>query len=79
MITINELHLRIPGISESEGESLGSEISEKIAAGLPVNYSGQHIPELTIKIENIIHGERSQMADRISEQVLNQINLRLLK
>ncbi len=78
MIQIDELHIRIPGISEEEGTSLGQKVAEKVAAALPDNYVDYQMPEMRIQLSGELSNDTTAMADRISDQIIKQIKLATL-
>jgi hypothetical protein len=73
MTEINELIIRIPGISEEEGLLLGKEVAEKIANELPGRKSSLVVSELNIRLNESAIQNKAMLATVISEQVLFKI------
>ena len=78
MIQIDELVLRVPGMSNDEGRRLGQEVAERVSAQLPESSSDQRIGELTIRLTTSPGASRSQLAEAIAEQILQQLKLTTL-
>ncbi len=73
MIQTDELQIRMPGNNENEGHELGRQVAERLANAIPEDHGNQHIPELSIRLQGSISHSISQMADRIVEQILQEI------
>lgn len=78
MLQIDELLIRIPGLNEEEGTSLGKRVAEKIAASIPDNIGEHCVPELKIQLKDHISNDPALMADRIAEEIIRQIRLATL-
>ena len=74
MLQIDELQIRVPGISEEAGEGLGRMVAEKVSAGLPANEADRYIPELRIKMRGSVSENADIMSERIAQQIIRQIN-----
>ena len=70
---IDELKIRIPGMNEAEGASLGQQVAERVAAAIPENSDNYRIPEINIQMKGSINNDTTLMADRIAEQIIRQI------
>jgi hypothetical protein len=75
MIQIDELQITMPGNNKDDGNGLGRQVAERLAAAMPENYGNQHIPELRLQLQSITSNDTSLMADRIAEQIIRQIKL----
>lgn len=75
MIQVDELQIRVPGMSKEEGAILGNAVAERVAAAIPANIRDQHIPELKIQLKGILSNDRNIMADRIATQIIRQIRV----
>ena len=75
MTQINELVMRIPGISEEQGSRLGNDVAQLVAENLPEGMGNREIPGLKIQMTasqlNGAHG----MASTIAYQIIKQIKL----
>lgn len=70
MLTIEELVLRVPGFSEEEGRSLGNEVAQRVADGLPAQYRNRHLDALDLNVSVPAGTSSSQMAKLIAEAIL---------
>jgi hypothetical protein len=75
MIQIDELQIMMPGNNRDDGDELGRQVAERLAAAMPENYSNQHIPELRLQLQSPSSNDLPLMADRIAEQIIRQIKL----
>ena len=73
MTHIEELVLRIPGISEEEGSRLGREVAQKVAYAMPRGNSNMNIPELKIQLNENDLQNKELLATVISDQVIQKI------
>jgi len=78
MIQIDELQIVMPGNNSDNGNELGRQVAERLAAALPENYSNQHIPEIKLQLQSSTTNDTSLMADHIAEQIIRQIKLATL-
>jgi hypothetical protein len=70
MLTIEELVLRVPGISPDSAGSLGNEVASRVAHGLPDQQRDRHIPVLDLKVTIPPAASQSRMAKLIAEAIL---------
>ncbi len=77
MIQIDELQISMPGNNPDDGNELGRQVAERLAAAMPLNYGSQHIPEIRLQLQGSASNDISQMADRVAEQIIRQIKLAL--
>jgi hypothetical protein len=75
MIQIDELQITMPGNNKDDGNELGRQVAERLAAAMPENYANQHIPELRLQLQGATSNDTSQMADHIAEQIIREIKL----
>jgi hypothetical protein len=75
MIQIDELRITMPDNNQDDGNELGRQVAERLAAAMPENYGNQHIPELRLQLQGTTSNDTSLMADRIAEQIIRQIKL----
>ena len=78
MIQIDEMLIRIPGISEDQGSVLGMQVAEKVAAVLPDNFNNKQIPEIRVKLNSFESIDTTFLSDRIADQIVRQIKTALL-
>ncbi|MEI6682114.1 MAG: hypothetical protein WCO44_05780 [Bacteroidota bacterium] len=74
MMQIDELQIRVPGMSEEAGTALAKAVAERVAAALPAGTTDRYIPGLKIKMQGSFDENTDLMADRIASQILRQIN-----
>ena len=70
-VQIDELRVRVPGLSREYGERLGAEIKRQLASTLPQPLTSKRISELSLRIES--SGPNS--VERIASQVAARIRL----
>ncbi len=75
MIQIDELQITMTGNNKDDGNELGKQVAERLAAAMPGNYGSQHIPELRLQLQSSTSNDTSQMADHIAEEIIRQIKL----
>lgn len=77
MVQIDDLVLRISGLSEEQAQLLGKEVGKRIAANMP-EATDKNIPELNISINASGEQSTDQLASAISEQIIRQLKLATL-
>jgi len=77
-LQIDELLMRIPGMNEEDGASLGKLVAERVAAAIPDSFGEHHVPALKIQMSAHTSNDTSLMADRIADQIIRQIKLATL-
>ena len=75
MLHIDELNIKIPGISETQGAIIGQQIAEKVALGIPQNIENQQIPEINLKLDGFQSTDSNFISDNIARQIIKQIKL----
>ena len=70
MLTIEELILRVPGLNEEEGRSLGNEVARRVANGLPAQDRNRHLDTLDLTVHVPSARSSSQLATLIAEAIL---------
>jgi len=75
MLQIDELNIKIPGISEAQGVIIGQQIAEKVALGIPQNTENQQIPEINLKLDGFQSTDSNFISDNIARQIIKQIKL----
>lgn len=75
MIQIDELVLRIPGLSEEEGQQLARKVGERLADRLPSDAPSGRIDALRISLPQ---GQVEGLSDEIVDQIIRQLNLATL-
>jgi hypothetical protein len=73
MIEINDLLLRIPGLSREEAGNLGKEIAKRIASGLPPGVNSRYINHMDLQLSVPTGTSYTGMAERISKAILERI------
>ncbi len=75
MTHINELVIRVPGISEEKGGRLGNDVAQLVAENIPEGLGDYHIPELKIQMNASQFNGRDDMASVIAQQIIRQIKM----
>ncbi|MBV6425961.1 MAG: hypothetical protein KIPDCIKN_00452 [Haliscomenobacter sp.] len=73
MIQIDEMILRLPGISEEEGRQLGLDVAQRLAANAPDYPEDQHLGALNLQLSLSPSLSREQISDAIASQILGQL------
>lgn len=72
-VQIDQLHLRIPGLSREEAACLGADVAEQIAQSLPSDGRREHLGALDMRV-SIQHGTpRDQIARLIARSILEKL------
>jgi hypothetical protein len=79
MIQIDEMVLRVPGMSESEASSLGQQVAQLVSNELPDGIGDHTITDLNIRIDAASFSGNRSMAMHIAEQIVREINLAIHK
>jgi hypothetical protein len=74
MNQVNELTFRIPGMNETDVQSLAKEVSDHLAAQLPQVESDLKISEIKIQLTEAQIARSEGLASHISSQIIRQIN-----
>jgi hypothetical protein len=75
MTQINELVMRIPGISEEQGSRLGNDVAQLVAENLPEGIGNHEIAELKIQMTASQLNGAPGMASSIADQIISKIKL----
>jgi hypothetical protein len=70
---IEELVLRIPGISAGEARVLVDEVVRRVRAGLPDSFQPVTLPRVHVRLALPRGAAREQLAERIARAVLDQL------
>lgn len=73
IVKIEEMRLRVPGISADEARGLGEEVARRIADGLPVVNGTRQLGALRLRVTVPEGTSRDQMASLIAETILRGI------
>lgn len=73
MIQIDEMILRLPGISEEEGRQLGLDVAQRLAANAPDYAEDQHLGALNLQLSLSPSLSREQMTNAIASQIWRQL------
>ena len=72
-VRIDELSLRVPGISTEEARRLGEDVARRIASALPPDGRTEHLGALDLRV-SIPHGmPRDQLAIAIARGILEKM------
>jgi hypothetical protein len=72
MIQIDEMVLRVPGLSEADAAGLGGAVAEKLAARIPEGVSAGAIGDIKLSLRSA-YRTRDELAAAIAEQILTKI------
>lgn len=75
MLQIDQLNIKIPGISEAQGAIIGQQVAEKVALGIPENTENRNIPEINLKMDGFLSTDSNFISDNIARQIIRQIKL----
>lgn len=73
LIRIDELRLRIPGLTEAEARRLGEEITRRVAEELPAGGSPGRLSLVDLRLSIPAGVSKDQLAVRIAKEILNQL------
>lgn len=75
MIEINEMLIKVPGMTEAAAGTMAAGIAGKMAAMIPADAGNKNIGELNIKLSLPPGTGGDAMADSIARQILQQLNM----
>jgi hypothetical protein len=73
MLRIDELTLRIPGLSEDDGHRLGKAVASRLSARWPGSLATRQFDELNVQLIAPPNATTDQLAEAIVSQLLKQI------
>ena len=74
MVQIDELHLRLPNVTEEQGQHTAHNIAGRLADLLPPDSSDQYISELRIKMNQTEAMDQSVMEEKVVAEIMKRIN-----
>lgn len=72
---IQELNIRVPGMSREQGAGLGQQVAERIAAMIPLDTADHYLPEVNIQWNGAMPPDMDTLSNGIAEQIVSQIKL----
>ncbi len=75
MVQIDELHLRLPHVTEEQGQRSAHNIAGRLADLLPPESSDQYISEIRIKMNQPEAMDQSVMEERVVAEIMKRINI----
>jgi hypothetical protein len=72
-IRIDQLCLRIPGLTGQEARRLGEEVTRRVAEALPLLGRVEHLGLLDLRIYVPSGTCRERLAERIAEEILKRV------
>jgi hypothetical protein len=72
-IRIDQLCLRIPGLTGQEAHQLGEEVARRVADALPAYGRVEHLGSLDLRIFVRAGTPKDQLAQRIAEEILKRL------
>ena len=73
MVEIQELLLRIPGLSAEDARCLGEEVAQRIADKLPAGVGSRYIENIDLRLSLPSDTSRKKMVDIISTRIIAEI------
>ena len=73
MIQIEQMIMRVPGMSEEEARLLGQEAAQQISAHLPEQAGYRYIPNLNVQLSLPANASRSELVSLLAENLLAQL------
>ena len=70
---IDQLRLRVPGLTEQEARQLGEEIARRVADSLPSQGRVEHLGLLDLRIAVPAGTSKDRLAQRIAEEILKRL------
>ncbi len=72
-VRIDELHLRVPGLSAEEARRLGEEVAWRMADALPVEGRVEHLGALDLRLTVPSGTPRDRLAEEIARAILQKL------
>jgi hypothetical protein len=72
-VRIDELRLRVPGLSEPEARRLGEDVARRVADGLAAHGRVEHLGLLDLRISMPSGVSKERLAERIAEEILKKL------
>ena len=75
---INEMLIKMPSGNGIDGNILATEVAKRVSDTFPESAENQFIPELNIQISDSKNMGMSDLAEKISDQIIQQIKLAII-
>ncbi len=72
-IRIDQLRLRVPGLTAQEAHKLGEEVARRVADALPSYGRVEHLASLDLRIFVPSGTPKDRLAERIAHEILRRI------
>jgi hypothetical protein len=72
MIQIDEMVLRVPGLSEADAAGLGAAVAEKLHGKLPAGGASGVIGDIKLSLRSAVR-TKEELAEAIAAQILTKI------
>ena len=72
-VRIEELVLRVPGLSRREAQHLGQEVAHHVADGLPPQIRPRHLRALDLRLAISVRTPRERIAKSITDAILERL------
>lgn len=72
-VHIEELRLRVPGLTELEARRLGEEVARRVAYALPAGRRGTDLGLLELRVSLPVGMPKELLAERIAEGILKNL------
>jgi hypothetical protein len=72
-IRIDQLRLRVPGLTQQEAHNLGEEVARRVADALPAYGRVEHLASLDLRIFMPSGTPKDQLAEGIAKEILKRL------
>ena len=72
-VRIDELRLRVPGLSAEEGRALGTEVARRISEALPQQGRAEHLGALEVRLAIPAGTPANRLAERVAEEIAKRL------
>ncbi len=73
VVRIDDLRLRIPGLTEPEARRLGEDVARRVAEELPPRGRVDRLALLDLRLSVPVGVAKDQLAGRIAEEILKRL------
>ena len=73
LLKIDQLNLRLPGLTPQQAHRLGHEVAQKLARRLPANLSAAQLDVLDLRLSIPPGTPQNRMADLVVEAIVKRI------
>lgn len=70
---VDELHIRVPGLTAEEGSRFGAEVARRVADGLSPGGGRKVVSELDIRVTVPAGTDRTRLAEAVARRILESL------